>query len=184
MDENGTKGLMVMIMLLVTLLLVWKYGEDSQLPLSAPHMPPSLHPLAVLPSRLLSFSTDYAAILVPSILATEFVVGDDKGWTINFDYQAWAQGKEFHVGDTLVFKYKEGAHNVLKVNGTGFQQCAAPAGTEALISGSDVIPLALLGRKWYICGVAKHCEVENQKLFITVLPQTVSPAPSPISAAN
>jgi hypothetical protein len=60
MDENGTKGLMVMIMLLVTLLLVWKYGEDSQLPLSAPHMPPSLHPLAVLPARLLSFSTDYA----------------------------------------------------------------------------------------------------------------------------
>jgi hypothetical protein len=40
-------------------------------------------------------------ILVPSILATDFVVGDDKGWTINFDYQAWAQGKEFHVGDTL-----------------------------------------------------------------------------------
>ena len=28
------------------------------------------------------------AILVPSILATEFLVGDDKGWTINFDYQA------------------------------------------------------------------------------------------------
>ena len=24
-----------------------------------------------------------------------------QGWTINFDYQAWAQGKEFHVGDTL-----------------------------------------------------------------------------------
>jgi hypothetical protein len=41
------------------------------------------------------------AILVPSILATEFLVGDDEGWTINFDYQAWAKGKEFHVGDKL-----------------------------------------------------------------------------------
>jgi hypothetical protein len=41
------------------------------------------------------------AILVPLILATEFVVGDHKGWTINFDYQAWAEGKEFHVGDKL-----------------------------------------------------------------------------------
>lgn len=41
------------------------------------------------------------AILVPSSFATEFVVGDEKEWTINFDYQAWAQGKEFHVGDTL-----------------------------------------------------------------------------------
>jgi hypothetical protein len=31
----------------------------------------------------------------------EFMVGDDKGWTVNFDYQAWAKGKEFHVGDKL-----------------------------------------------------------------------------------
>ncbi|XP_059461801.1 blue copper protein 1b-like [Corylus avellana] len=124
------------------------------------------------------------AILVPSIFATEFVVGDDKGWTINFDYQAWAKGKEFHVGDTLVFKYKEGVHKFLKVNGTGFQQCVAPLGIEVLISGNDVITLATLGRKRYICGVAKDCENGNQKLAITVLPQTVSPAPSLVSAAK
>ncbi|KAJ9556093.1 hypothetical protein OSB04_010707 [Centaurea solstitialis] len=31
----------------------------------------------------------------------EILVGDDKGWTMNFDYQAWANGKEFYVGDTL-----------------------------------------------------------------------------------
>ncbi|XP_059435366.1 blue copper protein 1b-like [Corylus avellana] len=202
------------------------------------------------------------AILVPSILATEFVVGDDKGWTVDYNYTAWAQGKEFHVNQVLgavfkyttgshivlevnetgfqqcaallgtealvsgndvitlailgrnwyifgvanhceinnqklaitvspapssvsvVFKYKEGVHNVLKVNGTGFQQCVAPLGIEALISGNDVITLATSGRKWYICGVAKHCENGNQKLAITVLPQTVSPAPSPVSAAK
>jgi hypothetical protein len=41
------------------------------------------------------------AILVPSILGTEFMVGDDKGWTMNYDYQNWAKGKEFHVGDKL-----------------------------------------------------------------------------------
>lgn len=41
------------------------------------------------------------ALVAPSILATEFIVGDDKGWTINFDYQAWAQGKQFYVGDKL-----------------------------------------------------------------------------------
>lgn len=34
-------------------------------------------------------------------MATEFMVGDKSGWTTNFDYQAWAQGKEFHVGDKL-----------------------------------------------------------------------------------
>ncbi|XP_040987942.1 blue copper protein 1a-like [Juglans microcarpa x Juglans regia] len=129
-----------------------------------------------------------AATLVPSSLATDFVVGDDKGWTINFDYQAWAQGKDFHVGDKLVFKYSEGAHNVLRVNGTGFQECAAPEGTEALSSGNDEIILATPGRKWYICGVSRHCVDGKQKLAITVeLPQTpVSPesAPSPTSAAR
>lgn len=42
------------------------------------------------------------ALVTPSILATEFIVGDDKGWTINLiDYQAWAQGKQFYVGDKL-----------------------------------------------------------------------------------
>jgi hypothetical protein len=42
-----------------------------------------------------------AAILVPSTLATEFLVGDETGWDINYDYQGWIRGKEFHVGDQL-----------------------------------------------------------------------------------
>lgn len=41
------------------------------------------------------------AIFLPSISAVEYVVGDEKGWTINFDYQAWALGKVFYVGDKL-----------------------------------------------------------------------------------
>ncbi|XP_062025427.1 blue copper protein 1a-like [Rosa rugosa] len=123
------------------------------------------------------------AIVTPSILASDFIVGDDKGWTNTVDYQAWAQGKLFYVGDNLVFNYPEGAHNVLKVNGTGFQECAAPAGTVALTSGQDVINLATPGRKWYICGVSKHCEVGPQKLFITVMPASFAPSPSPSTSA-
>ncbi|KAA8522310.1 hypothetical protein F0562_012983 [Nyssa sinensis] len=107
------------------------------------------------------------------------MVGDDKGWTPNFDYQAWAEGKEFVVGDKLVFKYQAGAHNVFRVNGTVFQQCMVPPASEALTTGNDVINLTSPGRKWYICGVAKHCELGNQKLAITVLPLSVSPASSP-----
>ena len=41
------------------------------------------------------------AIVAPSALAKEFVVGDEKGWTVNFDYQTWAAGKDFRVGDKL-----------------------------------------------------------------------------------
>ena len=68
---------------------------------------------------------------------------------------------------------------MLKVDGAGFKQCTAPAGTAALTSGNDVIKLATPGRKWYICGVGQHCEVGNQKLVITVLDQVESPASSP-----
>ncbi|KAF3448440.1 hypothetical protein FNV43_RR09153 [Rhamnella rubrinervis] len=127
-------------------------------------------------SHIMFIILGIVAILVPSISAVEFVVGDEKGWTINFDYQTWAQDKQ-------------GAHNVLRVNGTGFQQCVAPAETQALRSGNDVITLETPGRKWYICGVSRHCAAANQKLFITVLPQVSSPAsspaptPSPTSAA-
>jgi hypothetical protein len=60
----------------------------------------------------------------------------------------------------------------------------ASEGTTTLTSGNDVITLATPGRKWYICGVAKHCEAGNQKLVITVLLQTIAPAPSPVSAAK
>ncbi|XVF51608.1 hypothetical protein PTKIN_Ptkin04bG0197900 [Pterospermum kingtungense] len=117
---------------------------------------------------------------IPSSLATEFVVGDDKGWSLDFDYQGWPAGKEFRVGDKLVFNYTPGVHNVLRVNGTEFQQCAAADNIVPLITGNDVITLATPGRKWYICGVAKHCAARNMKLNITVLSQAGSPSSAPI----
>ncbi|KAL3738058.1 hypothetical protein ACJRO7_019567 [Eucalyptus globulus] len=122
-----------------------------------------------------------ASVLAP-VMGTDFMVGDDKGWTLNFDYQAWTEGKQFYVGDNLVFKYPEGVHDVLKVNGTGFQQCTAPAGTPALATGNDVVPLLTPGKKWYICGIGNHCATGNMKLVINVLPNTEAPAPAEASA--
>jgi hypothetical protein len=52
-------------------------------------------------SSQLFFIIAIIAVVAPSILATDFIVGDDKGWTINVDYQAWALGKLFYVGDNL-----------------------------------------------------------------------------------
>ncbi|KAF6169921.1 hypothetical protein GIB67_034313 [Kingdonia uniflora] len=124
-----------------------------------------------------------AILISAGTLAKEFVVGDDSGWTIKFDYQTWATGKEFHVGDKLVFNYPVGAHNVHKVNATGFQDCVAPLDAIPLATGSDVVTLATPGKKWYICGVGKHCEVGGQKLVITVLPKLSASAPAPAPQA-
>ncbi|KAK7276314.1 hypothetical protein RIF29_17453 [Crotalaria pallida] len=134
----------------------------------------------------LSMLVVIAIIFLPSIaIAKEFVVGDDKGWTIGVDYQAWAANKVFVVGDKLVFKYAVGDHNVFKVNGTAFQSCTVPPPSEALSTGSDTIELATPGRKWYICGFAGHCNA-GQKLVITVLPNTLAPTlpPSPAPAPS
>ncbi|KAL5580600.1 hypothetical protein UlMin_013042 [Ulmus minor] len=117
-------------------------------------MAPSMHLFIILA---------IVATLAPSISAVEFVVGDGTGWTINF----------------VPSLYPNGAHNVLKVNGTGFQQCVAPLNSVPLTTGNDVITLATPGRKWYICGVGQHCEVGNQKLFINVFERVSSPSSSP-----
>ena len=42
-----------------------------------------------------------AFVLAAVVMATKFSVGDDQGWTINFDYEAWSKDKVFQVGDEL-----------------------------------------------------------------------------------
>jgi hypothetical protein len=41
------------------------------------------------------------ALLSSIAMATDYVVGDEKGWTVDFNYTQWAQDKVFRVGDNL-----------------------------------------------------------------------------------
>ncbi|KAJ6854915.1 mavicyanin [Populus alba x Populus x berolinensis] len=111
-------------------------------------------------------------IFLPTLtMAAEHIVGDDQGWTINFNYTR-ASGKVFHVGDTLVFNYKP-PHNLFKVDGAGFKDCAATG--EPIASGNDIITVSSPGKKWYICGYGKHCSELGQKLVINVEAKTPEP---------
>lgn len=42
-----------------------------------------------------------AALLPATASATTYMVGDESGWDVGPDYDAWASGKKFKVGDTL-----------------------------------------------------------------------------------
>ncbi|KAF6169800.1 hypothetical protein GIB67_034192 [Kingdonia uniflora] len=110
-----------------------------------------------------------AAIALPMIsTAKEFTVGDGKGWTADFDYQAWANGKRSKPEINLViFKYPKGAHTVQKVDEDGFAKCTK-LNEGVLSTGNDVITLSTSGRKWYTSGVGQHCK-GGQKLVITVV---------------
>ncbi|CAJ2672786.1 unnamed protein product [Trifolium pratense] len=112
-------------------------------------------------------------VLLSSIaMATDYVVGDEKGWTVDFNYTQWAQDKVFRVGDNLVFNYDSSKHNVFKVNGTLFKSCTFPPQNEALTTGKDVIALKTDGNKWYVCGKANHCAARQMKLVINVAPSS------------
>ncbi|XP_055826303.1 mavicyanin-like [Solanum dulcamara] len=109
------------------------------------------------------------SMVVAPIMATDHLVGDDEGWKLKFDYNAWAESKEFHVGDKLIFKYNEGSHNVYKADLAAFQNCKPSANVEPLTSGNDVIDLKSPGKKWYLCGIKNHCE-QGMKVAVNVLP--------------
>ncbi|GFP86475.1 blue copper protein [Phtheirospermum japonicum] len=124
-----------------------------------------------------------AALVAPS-LATNYVVGDDVGWRLGVNYSAWAEGKDFRVGDTLVFMYYPGAHNVMMVNGTDFRKCASSdVSAVPFTSGSDVIHLTTPGRKGYICTIGDHCS-EGMKLVITVSSAADGPLPAPFPGST
>ena len=57
--------------------------------------------LSIMASSRMFMIIAIVAVFLPSILATEHVVGDKTGWRPGFDYKTWAQGKTFYVGDTL-----------------------------------------------------------------------------------
>lgn len=49
----------------------------------------------------LAFLLAIVVVAAAPAIATDYTVGDDAGWKLNFNYTAWAQGKEFYVGDRI-----------------------------------------------------------------------------------
>ncbi|KAI9120296.1 hypothetical protein K1719_007329 [Acacia pycnantha] len=125
------------------------------------------------------FLTISMVMLFSAATAVDHVVGGDQRWNNpDFNYVEWAQDKVFQVGDNLVFNYDNTKHNVFKLNGTLFNSCSFPAGTESLSGGNDVVQLTTPGRMWYACGKNDHC-LRGMKFAITVLANGPSSAPTP-----
>ncbi|OIW16079.1 hypothetical protein TanjilG_04614 [Lupinus angustifolius] len=95
-----------------------------------------------------------------------YTVGDIYGWNDFFDFNNWSDGKEFHVGDILVFNYESSLHNVLQVDYKAYDGCITDSYIQRFNNGNDSVVLKE-GRAWFICGVENHCQ-NGQKLNITV----------------
>ncbi|GKV24720.1 hypothetical protein SLEP1_g34301 [Rubroshorea leprosula] len=123
-----------------------------------------------------------AAFLQNSAAQSTYNVGDALGWTVPSNgavfYSTWAGNKTFRVGDTLVFNFASGSHNVAGVLKADFDACNTANTQFVNRTGPANIVLNSTGERYYICTFSGHCSA-GQKLAINVSPATPSPAPTP-----
>ncbi|PRQ57710.1 putative cupredoxin [Rosa chinensis] len=107
-------------------------------------------------------------VVFPSmVLAKQYIVGDDQGWEGTVDYQAWADGKTFHVGDVLIFNYEAGNHDVAQsASADEFNDCASSPDLGTYTSGNDALALDVAGTYYFLCDY--HCAIAQQKFMVTV----------------
>ncbi|XP_076937425.1 mavicyanin-like [Bidens hawaiensis] len=100
--------------------------------------------------------------------AKEYFVGDDKGWEQHVDYKAWVAGKDFRVGDTLVFELKHINHNILVVDEDGYNKCCgASRVVDVREVGIHSILLTYPGTFGFISNVGEDCP-NGMKILVTV----------------
>nr|XP_043607458.1 blue copper protein 1a-like [Erigeron canadensis] len=81
---------------------------------------------------------------------------------------AWTEGKEFDIGDKLVFKYPKGKHNVFRVGEQAWNECIIPPENEALATGNDEVTLDTAGGVGFISGVGQDCK-NGMRLLVNVI---------------
>lgn len=130
-----------------------------------------------------------ATLLHGSAAQTRHVVGGSTGWTIPSggaaNYTTWAANKTFTTGDTLVFNFANGQHNVAKVIKSAFDACNGGSAVFTLTNSPATVTLNETGMQYYICTVGSHCSL-GQKLAINVTRKasTTSPAPQPSASPS
>ncbi|CAN4088507.1 unnamed protein product [Withania somnifera] len=129
----------------------------------------------------------FGALAVTSMMQdataqTVHVVGDNMGWIIPNGadtYTSWSAGKTFRVGDTLVFNFTTGRHDVQKVEKTSFDGCNSQnAIGDAIMTGPANVTLDSAGDHYFICTFGTHCQ-NGQKLAVTVSSTTGTPGANP-----
>ncbi|KAI6679336.1 hypothetical protein NL676_033217 [Syzygium grande] len=117
--------------------------------------------------------------------ATEYVVGDSRGWTTSNItagyYNEWAANKTFRGGDSLKFVWN-GMHNIANVSREEYDNCTKVisylAGGEAI---TFTLPADASGSYYFISTFDADCE-NGLKLAINVV--SLSPTESPNSSAS
>ncbi|KAK9055096.1 hypothetical protein SSX86_026176 [Deinandra increscens subsp. villosa] len=103
--------------------------------------------------------------------AIQHTVGDASGWVIPDNpnlYADWTSNKIFTVGDSLVFNFPNGTHDVTKVSKDDYVHCHVSNRGSTVRSSPAIFNLNRPGSHFYICSVEGHCAF-HQKLAIHVV---------------
>ncbi|KAA8523004.1 hypothetical protein F0562_009427 [Nyssa sinensis] len=119
----------------------------------------------------------------PSKAPKTYVVGDNLGWIVPpggpIAYQTWTYNKMFVVGDTLVFKFLNGTHNVAEVTKTAYESCNTTTTTTLSLTTTSPTKIILTspGEHFFTCTFPRHCYF-GQQLAINVTGTTAVPPSS------
>lgn len=132
--------------------------------------------------RVLMMTTLITVLLGCCCSATIHKVGDSSGWTAKDDtYYEWTKGKEFHVGDFLVFQYDQNINDVIQVPGAlEYEFCDSSSPKAVYTTGIDVVTLTEPGYHYFITSNHGQCS-SGQKLDVLVVydPSRLIPPPPP-----
>ncbi|XP_062175116.1 uclacyanin-3-like [Alnus glutinosa] len=121
-------------------------------------------------------------LTAPAVYGVQHTVGGTNGWTQSVNYDTWAAGETFVVGDTLLFTYTS-SHSVDTVSQADYTSCSSTNPISSNSDGSTTIDLPKTGSMYFICPTAGHC-LGGMKLQVNVIaangtsPTTPSPPPS------
>lgn len=116
-------------------------------------------------------------VAVRAVYGADIIVGGNSGWNQGVNYDTWAAGQTFRVGDTLVFNYG-GSHSVDEVNEESYKACSSTSVIKSHTGGTTPIPLSTAGPRYFICPTPGHC-ASGMKLQVNVLVANSTPNPTP-----
>ncbi|XP_059452280.1 mavicyanin [Corylus avellana] len=124
----------------------------------------------------------FVALITKEALAAQHIVGGTQGWDESTDFDTWASGQTFKVGDQLVFKYTSGLHSVVELaSESAYKNCDLGSAVDSMNGGSNVVKLNKAGTRYFACGTMGHC---NQGMKVKIKSVTGNAPSSPASPTS
>ncbi|XP_062151618.1 mavicyanin [Alnus glutinosa] len=126
----------------------------------------------------------FVALITKEALAAQHAVGGSQGWDESTDFDTWAKGQTFKVGDQLVFKYASGLHSVVEVaSESAYKNCDLGSALNSMNGGSNVVKLNKAGTRYFACGTLGHCN-QGMKVKIKTVTGNAPSSPAPSSTSD